>query len=89
MATQASRSRTIALETSKAARQGRLPEWNFSGNIARQATIGLISKRKQSTVAQAVRGKFYQPNQLLQRSRAGNKENSQAFGMPLKASEEL
>lgn len=49
MATEASRFRSIALEKSKvAARQARLPEWNFSGSIAsgQGASIGLISKRK-------------------------------------------
>ena len=48
-ATQSSRLRTNSLNRGGAiSRQASLNEWNFSGNIQRFATIGLVSKTKNS-----------------------------------------
>lgn len=73
--TQASRQRNQALHANNASRQAVLTEWNFSGNVGRAGPIGLITKRKQSVVAQNKH-----PRRLSSTFRE-NKENGEATSM--------
>ena len=82
-ATQASRSRHLSLDNKKhanlkaGARQASLKEWNFSGNVSQYATIGLISRKKQSMIAHNTRRMMLNKRQAnLLRGSTSDKENS-------------
>lgn len=79
--TQASRSRHLSLDNTKSGpRQASLKEWNFSGNVSRFATIGLISRKKQSMVAHNTRRMQLTKRQTnLLRASNSDKENATAM----------
>ena len=74
-ATQASRSRHVSLDNKNVARQASLREWNFSGNVSRFATIGLVSRKKQSMIAHNTRRMQLNKRQASLLRGSGDKEN--------------